>query len=250
SDRWHSSCFASRRFFRNSTPPERMPAVWNRWRTRWDCCWRQRASCRCDRNRPLVIAAAMGSPPLATGILARAVRGHLRRVAAHSPLTAGTRFRQDFPRRWSVWQKLTNDELATRLKQLVNERIQLLNLQADLQRDNRQLPPPAQRRLQELDYEVGLGRFEGLLREYEEERWRKTADPLRRQLEHANFYRGLVNEFVQLLGEARNERFERVRQTWPGLPPVCVHDVDLLEAELEEAQAVAAQAALINRLDL
>jgi len=69
-------------------------------------------------------------------------------------------------------------------------------------------------------------------------------------LEHANLFRVLVSQFVQVLGDARAERIDRARQSWAPLPKVCVSDVDVMGAELEHAQGVVAQAALINRLDL
>src|SRR5262249_10524127 len=41
-----------------------------------------------------------------------------------------------------------------------------------------------------------------------------------------------------------------LRTSWPALPRLCVQGTDLLKADVDEAQAVAAQYALINRFDL
>src|SRR5262249_248539 len=49
---------------------------------------------------------------------------------------------------------------------------------------------------------------------------------------------------------ARNERMEALRRTWPRLPRLCVPGADLLTLDPMDAQARAAQIALVNRLDL
>src|SRR5262249_56383079 len=53
-----------------------------------------------------------------------------------------------------------------------------------------------------------------------------------------------------VLDEARNERIEDVRRSWPDLPPVCLDGINLIKADLDEAQDRVSQAALINRIDL
>src|SRR5262249_28673763 len=65
-----------------------------------------------------------------------------------------------------------------------------------------------------------------------------------------NKLRDVINSFSLVLIPARNERLEKLRPTWPELPRICVQGVDLLRADLDEAQTVGARAALNSRLDL
>src|SRR5262249_23402263 len=76
--------------------------------------------------------------------------------------------------------------------------------------------------------------------------------PRREALEprRVGLFRELVNDFVLLLTEVREEHFEQLRLSFPALPPVTVEGVDLIQADLDQALTVAAKAALDNRLDL
>ena len=56
--------------------------------------------------------------------------------------------------------------------------------------------------------------------------------------------------FVDVLIEARNERLEQLRKTWPNLARLCINGVDLLKVDLDQAQTVVVQTAYANRLDL
>ena len=46
-----------------------------------------------------------------------------------------------------------------------------------------------------------------------------TCDPERRLARYLALLRDVVNDFVILMGEARNERLSLVRKSWPALPP-------------------------------
>jgi outer membrane protein TolC len=63
-------------------------------------------------------------------------------------------------------------------------------------------------------------------------------------------FRYVLSEFINVLIEARNERLEQLRATWPALARLCVNGVDLIKADLDESQAAVVQTALTNRLDL
>jgi hypothetical protein len=178
------------------------------------------------------------------------LREQLRRVFAESPLVQGTRFQKQLPRRWGVWEKLSPDELRAKLTALRDERIKLLALQTDLQLQNQELPEEQQRRLGEIDFEYDLGTLELLLRLYEEQPWKREIAEERRERVRQTLFRDLLNAFILVGGEARNERVDAIRQGWPELPSACVNNVDLIKADLEEAQAIVAQTALVNRFDL
>lgn len=196
------------------------------------------------------IGLIVGARVFTAGSLATAVRGHLRRVATASALVRGTRFQKEVGPRWDAWEKLPDEQRTARLRKYLMERLRLLAERTELERAGKPIPEILQRNLELVESEIGLGRLEVLLDEYETQPWRKQPDASRRQFEHANLFRVLVSQFVQVLGDARAERLENVRQSWADLPRVCVNDVNVMLAELEDAQGVVAQAALINRLDL
>jgi hypothetical protein len=103
--------------------------------------------------------------------------------------------------------------------------------------------------LKELEFEINLGGFEETLREYESEPWKNLTGPARLR-EQQRRYRYVVNAFILVLAEARNERIEQLRHTWPDLAQLRVDGVDLLKVDLDEAEAAVIQHALLNRFDL
>ena len=60
----------------------------------------------------------------------------------------------------------------------------------------------------------------------------------------------VVNRFVEVLTEARNQRIKQLHEQWPKLKPVCIDGKDLMKGDIIESMDVAAQTALHNRLDL
>ncbi len=196
----------------------------------------------------------------------RALRERLRRLATESRLVRGTRFRTDFPRRWSVWERRSAEELRQRQLANAEEYRRLLGAKAELEARGRPVPETLVRRIGEVRRELALGAFERNLRDYEAQPRRRLAvgaaagapaaevaappprgDP-RGQLGAA--FRSSVNLFEVLLQEARDERVAAVGAQWPRVPRLCVNGVDLLEADLDRAEAAVAQAALTNRFDL
>jgi outer membrane protein TolC len=165
------------------------------------------------------------------------VRREFRRILTTSPVVAGTRFRTEIQGRWDAWERLSDDELKKRLADYEEELRQLLGKKTDLENKGENLSADDQRRLALLESEIALGRFERLLRDYEKQ-------PRPQQ------YRYLVNAFLPLLIEARNERLEQIGRSWPDLARLCVNGVDLIKADMDEAQAAVVQTAVANRLDL
>jgi hypothetical protein len=191
--------------------------------------------------------AASEEPNRFTNIDVSAVRGEFRQIFTRSALVQGTRFSKQIQTRWNGWEKLTEDGLRKRLEQLGEERRRLLAHRDDLLSKGQPLSPEEQQRLSELSFEIDLGNFENQLRQYETQPWKKATNPTsRQQLE----LRYVIALFVDVLIEARNERLEQLRETWPDLAKLCVNGVDLLRANLDEAQTAVVQAALANRLDL
>ncbi len=179
------------------------------------------------------------------------VRAELRRIFTTSDLVRGTRFRNQIETRWRDWEKLSDDGLQKRLEAHGEERRQLFAKRDDLLAKGQVLSDADQQRLDLLSFEIDLGKFEKRLRYYESQAWKKgIVDPERSARAQQLEFRYVLSAFIIVLIEARNERLEQIRATWPALARLCVNGVDLLKADLDESQAAVVQAALANRLDL
>jgi hypothetical protein len=175
------------------------------------------------------------------------VRPELKRIFSTSNLVDGTRFQKQIEKRWSGWEKLTADGIQKQLEQFGEERRKLLAKRDDLLAKGQVMSATEQQRLDELSFEIDLGTFERQLRQYETQPWKKAADPTVQQQKELRY---VIAFFVDVLIEARNERLEQLREKWPDLAKLCVNGVDLLKADLDQAQSTVVQTALINRLDL
>jgi hypothetical protein len=178
------------------------------------------------------------------------VRKELLRLFTTSALVRGTPFRTRIEASWRAWEKLSTDELQKRLASLRAEHRQLLDKKTDLETKGQTLSTAEQQRQSELEFEITLGVFEGVLREYESQPWKNVLDPQVQRRRQQLGFRYVVNAFINVLTVARNERIEQLRRTWPDLAKLCVNGVDLLKADLSDAEAAVIQAGLINRLDL
>jgi hypothetical protein len=190
-------------------------------------------------------AAKLDDPKLAPQL-----RKLLLRLFTTSAIVRGTKFSTEFPARWAAREKMSNQDLEKLLSQLSEERRERLGRKAELEKAEKPLSPEDLRRLEELDFEINLILFEQALRVYEGQPWKTETDPARQERLQTGLFRTVANGFNVLLGAARNERIVQIRQLWPELPRVCVGGVDLLQVDMDRAQTVVAQAALINRFDL
>jgi Outer membrane efflux protein len=207
------------------------------------------------------------------------LRERFRKLFQTAAIVKGTRFPQTLPPRWARWEQLPSreqmqlgillgtgpagllpalpglvldpeDPVFVFLRQLGAERRRLLDRKADLEKDGGALSEEEQRRLDQVEREIDLGRFELALRRYERRPWQDDPNPVRRLRTHDAYFRDVVNQFALVLEEARAERFVQLRQAWPKLPALCLDGANLLDADLGQAEAAVAQAALINRFDL
>lgn len=169
-------------------------------------------------------------------------------------LVRGTKFRKEIIPVWDSWRKLSNKEINARIQQLNVERDKLLDTKTDLEMKGTELPAPDLARLREIELGLDVGHLEEVLRRYEQRSWEKrpkdqqTADRLR-QFRLAAYSAQIV------LVAARNERFDTVSTLWPELPPAPLPDCggsgpDLLTIDVNEAQDLAVEAAMKNRVDL
>ncbi|AMV27963.1 hypothetical protein VT84_26400 [Gemmata sp. SH-PL17] len=181
-------------------------------------------------------------------------RARWRNLLTDSALVKGTPFAKSIGERLDSWApaKLTDDQAATRLAQLREERRKLLAARADRQVKGLPEPEADTRKIALLEDDIDLGDFERLVRIYESQPWTKVTTPTARATAQAAAFRDVFNSFYQLILEGRNDRLTAVRSQWPTLPPLTVGDTgtDVLVAPLDDAYTAAIQTALTNRLDL
>jgi hypothetical protein len=186
-----------------------------------------------------------------------AVRAEFRKRMTGVPLVQDTAFKEIVLIRWGVLEKLNDDELSARIQQIAADRRGLTNEQLTNESDGKEFAPDKQRRLDDVTFELDLALFEQALRAYVAKPWERLFQELpepERQERQRGFrnetFRRLFDLFVRLLGTARDQRLEMIRTSWPNVPRACVAGVDLITADLDQAQAAVAQTALTNRLDL
>jgi len=176
-------------------------------------------------------------------------RARARQILTDSPLVRGTPFSRTIGTRWAEWEKRTGDDLAKKLADLAEERRMLLDRKADRALKGQPEPADEVKKLDDLENELELGAFEKALRNYESQPWTLEKGLARSTIQAAAF-RDVVNTLFQLILEARNDRLDSIRKQWPGLPPVEVEGVNLVEASLDDAMTAGMQVALSQRLDL
>ncbi len=214
------------------------------------------------------------------------LRSIMEGLIQSSALTEATAFRANIPGRWSYWKFLNSAEvlIAGRMgsilaqplyaftpgsalmvvNMVIPRRVQLLHeLELRRQERNRLLdeqeiaeseekpfPEEKQLRLAELSQEIDIAEMELTLSLFERETFRDPANPGREKILRSDLFRRIVYRFALLLEESRVERLKQLEKAWPELPPVRINDVDLFQVSLEEAQHLAGETALNNRLDL
>ncbi|OAI44927.1 hypothetical protein AYO44_13420 [Planctomycetaceae bacterium SCGC AG-212-F19] len=187
---------------------------------------------------------------LGTAELVAKVRQALLRIFTTSPAVKETEFQQQIEARWDAWHKLAAEELRKRLTAHKAERQKLLDKSAELEAKGQPLDPADERRLATLESEIDLGEFESALREYESKPWEKLPDAQKQRRLREEKFSDVMHWFRMVLIEGRNARFKQLHEQWPKLKRLCVTGVDLLKAEVDEAQTVAANYGIQNRLDL
>ncbi|WP_020468312.1 TolC family protein [Zavarzinella formosa] len=175
------------------------------------------------------------------------LRELLDNLSRSSPLVKGTKFRENFPPQWERWKKLTMNVIKDEIKTLGEELRDLELREAQVELRGEKLPPVEAARLAELPRNIAIGQLELALRNYEAGLGKRGPNTLR---DSAVKYEEAVNYFILVISEARRERQQTVRKSWPKLPAVIVQNVNLLEDDLDRSQTVAAQMALGNRLEL
>lgn len=201
-----------------------------------------------DEQRLMLRAYRLGTPDQIAHL-----RAALADLFVNSALTRGTKFASNIGARWGQWEKLSNAQLAARLKELQAQRKKLEDLRDDLDKQDKPLPPDKQRELNGLYIQLDLGNFENLLRQYQADYLMngkpKPLDRAADRIRISNFDR-VIGAWQKVLVEARDERWDRVTASWPALPRACVDGVNLVTDPIDTSLAAADRHALLNRLDL
>jgi hypothetical protein len=187
------------------------------------------------------------------------LRDRLRKILLETPEFVRTKFPARLKERWADWEKepagpkdlAGRDALDRRLEKLTAERRKLMDRREEL-KDNEMgdLSPEEAARLEELDFEVELGRFERALRAYASRYWEAEKDAYRKALLQSVQFNVAYRQFLALLEEPFRELRDEVRKQWPELPPLCIEGVDLLADDDDKVLATVTRVALENRLDL
>jgi hypothetical protein len=141
---------------------------------------------------------------------------------------------------------MTTDELRAEIKRQ-SEEIRFLQVEeARYQARNERLPDDQAARLIMLPRDLSIGHLELSLRLYEQAVAKKGSTVR----DVAVLYDAVVNDFIRVMSEAREERRAILRAKWPKPPAIDVDGANLLTEDLDRAQTIAAQVALANRLEL
>ncbi len=201
-------------------------------------------------NESLAVSAASALIPLEN---APRLRRELLRLFTTSAITRGTPFLKTIRERWAAWEKLSDDDLKTRLADLRKEFQKILDHQTDLQKENKTLSAEEQVRQREVNAQLDLGNFERALRLYESnyvEMGKPKKIDMAVERKRLTEFSGVVYSWQKVLVEARNDQWNAVRASWPDLPRCCVDGVDLINDDLARASEAGTRHALENRLDL
>jgi outer membrane protein TolC len=199
------------------------------------------------RNQLRIPLQALAGSAVSTIPLTVQLRETVEALVLNSSVTQATKvFRETIKPRWDRWRQMTTDEVRAEIKSQSEELRFLQVEEARYQARNEQLPAQQAARLLALPPDLALGYLELSLRLYETAQARKGVTV--RDL--AVLYDSVVNDFIRVMSEAREERRAILRGKWPKPPAIDVDGLDLLGEDLDRAQTVAAQVALANRLEL
>jgi hypothetical protein len=186
------------------------------------------------------------------GLAPAELRPFLRRLFTTDPLVRGTEFRTKVLPAWDALAKRGSEELEALLQKRKDERRRLLDRKTDLEMKGKGLSAADALQLRESGFELDLGGLEQTLREYEARPWEKLPKDKREQRLRMQSARFRLTSYAagNVLVYARNDRFDKVGTLWPEAPKARLGDVDLLTLPVEQAEELAVQSALTDRVEL
>jgi len=186
-------------------------------------------------------ARSLGTPDK-LGIL----RNEMGLILEKSKIIRETKKGKDTLRFLEEAGKLSDEDLQARSQGAVNTRRNLEERKEFLAKKGEPFPKEENEKLQEAELIVYVTRFERSIRRYRE----KMANKKELGPNDINEYESLLEDFILLYVQPRNELLAKLKTEWPDLPPICVEGVDLLKSPLDIALESGVRFSLLNRLDL
>lgn len=180
--------------------------------------------------------------------LAKKVRGELERIMMASGVISKTQYKELLPQAWKPFKEMSDEALIAKLSSLSKIRRDLRDLGIKKDKDGGALSAEEVATLRSTEFQLFVGRFERSVRIYEREPFIKDGkldDKAQKDL-----FEDLLEDFMSVFVEPRNERLQDVRKMWAPLPKLCVDGVDLLQSTLADALWAAGRHSLAHRLDL
>lgn len=179
------------------------------------------------------------------------LRPFLYQMFTEDALVRGTKVQKELPAAWIKWVAPKEAEILPQMKELIKERDQLLDLKAKMERLGESLTAEQTRRKNELDFQFDLIQLGKDLRNYEDRQWGPIGKGQPVQPERVRLFRLISGDAKKILVWARNERFDEAYNKWEPMPATYLdHEIDLLTANVDQAQEAAVRAALTQRVDL
>lgn len=190
-----------------------------------------------------VAARLLGQPELA-----KKIRPEFQKILLAAEVIKYTQYKIILPEKWVEYAKFADDKLIAKVREIGDLRKAMRDKSTSLEKAGKKLTPEDLTKLRSTEFELFLGRFERSLRIYEREPFNKNGkiDPKMQ----ADLFEDLLEDFLLLFVEPRNERLDLVRKEWAPLPKLCVDGVDLVDTSLGESLWTAGRHALAHRLDL
>jgi hypothetical protein len=173
------------------------------------------------------------------------LRPFLLGILSKDNLVRGTSFPKKLLASWDRWATVT--DVQQRLDEFAKVRDQWLKFWCDLESKTppETLSAEQANNLKAAEFELDVGSLELALRHYEARPWQRATKDQRGRI-RTELWRKLACKTQSVLAWQLNEQFAGLAELWPALPTVGVEDTDLVGANVEQAQEVAAKAALAN----
>lgn len=144
------------------------------------------------------------------------------------------------------------DVLAGEIRKELEKRRSLEERKDLLSKQGQKIPPELLEAVRDAEVAVYTLRFERSLRAYLARLQAGRANPnqQREKAELLTVFEGVLEDFVLLFVQPRNELLRELKRTWPALPMICVEGTDLQRAPLDKALDAGVRFALLSRLDL
>jgi outer membrane protein TolC len=133
-------------------------------------------------------------------------------------------------------QQMVRDSLMDQRDQLIDE--------------EKPVPAELETRITIARREFELAGLDSLLTIYQQRPWRAEKNLKLQKAQQEEIFRQIESRFALVIDEALVEKHEVYNRLWPQLPPARLAGQDLLMLDVDVGQALVAETALTNRLDL